>query len=509
MKWPVPGTILLLCILVTGSLAADITFTAGQQDYYFLTGQAVEIPITVTSTYPDETHGIVRFSTDVQLQKTGVVMISTQNRVFSHTVPVGHSFLNLTMAPSQVARDYKVHISFWHAAPSPVNASLPEIYIHIVADPSLMKNIPVPRESTSLQESGEIPSESSVSIVEQTVSTWQQMGSDSTGQQSVAGNQPQGDTETAREQQLRDKERWEQEQREFYGRLFADPLVAAVNASLVSEGFTRQALDTQPAGKDTGTFSMLYRKGADDQVVVQGAMHAGIIPSISESSNADIATDPSLGANTTFLYFSRTLRDHGYSHSGTAINRTLTGAIVNITYVTPEGQRAFVNATIEDNHVIQLAMEEEAGPGGFLWVPITILVMAILTVFGWYVYTKYKRHKIPPMKTSAGQSCLDFDHRDEARQLILDAERASEQHRYTDAYGLASRSLRVFLSHEYGDHEEVTTAEIVSALRSSGRNTADLETILQRCDEIVFARQMPDAAEISTMIRRIREIITA
>ena len=107
------------------------------------------------------------------------------------------------------------------------------------------------------------------------------MGSDSIGQQLPSGSQQQPGTGAAQQQQ--DMSLQEREQETFDTLLAQDPLVAAVNGSLVSEGFTRHALNTQPAGNDTGTFSMLYRRGAEDQVIVQGSMEEGAVPSVLET----------------------------------------------------------------------------------------------------------------------------------------------------------------------------------------------------------------------------------
>jgi len=509
MRWQAPCALLLLCLMFPPALAADITFTAGQQDYYFLTGQPVEIPLAVTSSYLDQMPGTVRFSTDAQLQKTGVVMISTQNRVFAHTVPAGKSFLNLTMAPSQVSRDYKVHVSFYYTTPSTINASLPEFLIHIVADPGLMQNSPASLASTSRPESGEIPAKSSVSAMEQTVSTRQQMGSDSTGQQSIASGQPQPDTQAARQQQQRDKEKREREQSEFDGRLEKDPLFIAVNKTLDADGFTRQTLDTQPAGNETGTFTMVYRKGAEDRVVVQGSMQGGVVPSVRELANIAITADPTLDADTTFQSFAWILAEQKYGHKETTVNRTLTGAIANITYATLEGKKAYVNATIGHDRVIQVTLELETGVTGFPLVPVLILATVILTIFGGYMYWRYERRGLPTPDERASVAPPDFDHRKEAEQLICEAVRAFEGHRDSDAYGLAGRALRVFLSYEYGDQGEVTATEIASLLRRSGRDTGNIEVILLRCDEVVFARQEPDAGDFSSIILQIREIITS
>ncbi len=62
--------LLILCLLVAPSLAADITITSAQKEYYFLTGQPVDIPLTATSSYPDTITGTLQFSIDEQAPKT-------------------------------------------------------------------------------------------------------------------------------------------------------------------------------------------------------------------------------------------------------------------------------------------------------------------------------------------------------------------------------------------------------------------------------------------------------
>jgi len=502
----VPGLIVLLCLtllpVIPAAAAAAITLTAGQQDYYFLTNQPVEIPLAVTSTFPAGMPGTLLFSTDAQLQKTGTVMISTENRVFSRTVPTGESFLNLTMSPSQVSRDYKVHAAFYYTDPTSFNASLPEFYIHIVTDPGLVKNTPSLLTGTSHPESGEIPSASSVSMVEQTVGTREQMGSDSSTGPSLTSGPPQAGSEAEREQQQRDKEQREREQNEFDARLGRDPLVAAVNTSLSSEGFSRDAPDTQPAGNDTGTFSVLYRRGAEDRVVVQGSMVAGVVPSVRELANVPIA-DPALDANATFQSFAQTLAGREYGHIETAVNRTLTGAAANITYATTGGNKAYVNATTENNRVIQVSLEQEAGPG-FPLVLVLPAAAMVLLVLGLYVHRRYGH---PAPAAAAVVSPAVFDHRAEAERILKNAELAFDRQEYAEAYGLAGRALRVFLSHEYGDRGEVTTPEVIVLAHDAGRDTAGIESILGQCSNVAFARAVADAGEFSRVVGRVREII--
>jgi hypothetical protein len=511
VKWPVivAGFLLLLALILPGVTAATITLTAGQQDYYFPAGQRVEIPISVMSTFPGEVPGTVRFSTDTQLQKTGTVMISTENRVFTHAVPAGRSFLNLTLSPSPVSRDYKVHVSFYYSNPLPVNASLPEFYIHIVADPGLVKNIPAPLTATSVPETGEIPSESTVSMVEQAVSVREQMGSDSSKGHSVAGGQSPAGTDAEREQQQRDREERERDQVELDSRLARDPLVVAVNASLAAEGFSRQSMDTQPASNDTGTFSMLYRRGAEDRVIVQGMMATGAVPSVRELANAPITADPALDANATYRSFALRLAGQEYGHRETAVNRTLTGAVANITFAMAGGKKAYVNATTEENFVIQVSLEQEPGPSGFPLVPVLIVAGSALAVSGWYVYRKYRQHKNGTPDARKGSLPAAFNHRAEAERILEEAGLAYARQDYAHAYGLAGRALRVFLSYEYGNNGEVTAEEMITLLHKAGRDTAEIESVLGQCSSVAFARGSPDAREFSLILDHVREIIRA
>lgn len=503
MKWQIPCLILLIVLLLPAVSAADITLTADRQDYYFRTGAPVEIPLAVESSFPAEIPGTVRFSTDAYLQKTGVVMITTENRVFAQTIPGGRSFMNLTIAPSPVPREYKVHISFYYSAPMPVNVSVPELFIHIGADQGGAGNLPAPVSSTSRPESGTIPSSSSVTVAEQTVGTREQMGSDSTGHASPSGGQPQGGTAAGRQQNLQEKAQQEREQSEFDQRLASDPLFLLVNASLAADRFTLAARDTQPASGTSGTFSLLYRRGAGDQVVVQGSMLNGTVLSLHEAANADITADPALSANTSFQSFRRTLAEGGYLHRETNLNRTLAGVEAAILSTGAGGEKAYVNATTSDGTVSRIILEK-GGDGGLF--PLLLLPSLLLAAAGiWLLYRKYRRPIIESRPD--GGSAPTPDPRVNAERILEKAEGAFGREQYAEAYGLAARALRVSLSHGGGDGSEMTSSGILAAIPATGQDTSAIRTILDQCSDVAYAKGRPDAEEFSALVGRIRKII--
>ena len=126
--------------------------------------------------------------------------------------------------------------------------------------------------------------------------------------------------------------------------------------------------------------------------------------------------------------------------------------------------------------------------------------MVIFIISGWYVHRRYTRRGLPVPSVRTGPLPPAFDHRMEAEQLISDAELAFSRHQYADAYGLAGRALRVFLSYEYGDHGEVTTLEIISLLRRSGFDTTTIDAVLGQCSNVVFAKGGTDASEFSFIV---------
>ncbi|MEI8331065.1 MAG: hypothetical protein WCF90_05385 [Methanomicrobiales archaeon] len=168
----------------------------------------------------------------------------------------------------------------------------------------------------------------------------------------------------------------------------------------------------------------------------------------------------------------------------------------------------YLGATTKASQVVKVIMGQETGPVGFVGVTVFFLATVILLVFGWVVYREYAKRKLPTPDARTGSLGQVFDLRNEAELLLNEVVLSSDQHRYTDACGKAGRALIVYLSCELGNRGEVTTPENVLLSGMSVRDTGQIEAMLRRCDDLVFVRQEPEDAELSSMISRIREIIT-
>lgn len=509
------GLVLLIfaAMLVPATLAAGITITSDQTDYYFALGDTAAISLPVSNTYDHDIDGTLQFTTVEQLQNTGSSLTSTKNRVYTTTIPSGNSFINISAGTSTKPESIQIQVAFQYSDPSATQVTLPGITVHFVQDPSQHTQSQGGQQTSTSGAATSAFGSSSVQIVQQSMSVQQQAGRDASQSSSSAlqNNQMSQDTSALKEQLQREAAEKEVAKKAFAEALDADPLVRQANETLVADGYARASVDTNPTSGSDGSFAMTYQNAAGEQVSLNGAMTQGVVPSVTEQSAAALNVTAPLAANTTYQSFVRTLGDKGYSRNTTLMNVTLSGATVNVTYLTDKGTPAFVNATVENGNVTQVSLGlNEKGPD-YLLIAIIAVVIAIAAVCVWLIWRRLKAGKpvLPQAARQVRPVPVPLDYRKEALRLLAEAEAAYSRHEYRDAYGLAGRAARVFLSYDHGDRRELTNAELVSIIAASGRTGSDaIATLLERTSDVEFAKGMPDEEEFAVMATTIRGMVT-
>ena len=212
----------------------------------------------------------------------------------------------------------------------------------------------------------------------------------------------------------------EEFQNEFNEKLAADPLLRQVNETLATDGFFRQSVNANPTSGDNGTFAMTYQNGTGEQVDIQGAMSGGIVPSVVEQSFAAINVTAPLSANATYQSFSNELASTGFQRNQTFMNVSLSGATVNITYLSGEGIPAYVHATINQENVTQVSLGMETATANYFIPGLIAAIIAILAVCAWLIYRRLKAQK-----RWCRRSCVrhvpapePLNHRKEALRLL-------------------------------------------------------------------------------------------
>lgn len=511
MKYPV--LILLLAIsavLVFPAAAAEITFSADLSEYYFPLGATATVPITVTSTFDHDIDGTIQFTTTEQLQNSGTVMYSTKNRVYSDTVSPGTTQIGLDGGTSNVEKSLKVQIVYDYTDITPVQVTMPEIVIHFVSQVPQQTGQQNPVTSTSGPGTGNVPSGSSVQIVQQTVSAQQQAGRDGTLQQALTNSQQAQDTNALKEQLQREAQKAQQDKASFEEALGDDPLLSSVNETLAADGFTRQSLSSNPSSGTSGSFAMEYQNAAGESVSIGGSMENGKVPSVKEQSKAPVNVTAPLASNATYQAMAQQLQNKGFRRNSTALDLSESGATANLTFQDPQGKQAFINATTSNGNVTQISLEtEKEAPFDYLPVLAGIVIGAIALVAAWVLYRKLRNRPVPPRPKAASEDLYEepFDHRDAARKLLAQAEAAYRNGAPAAACGFAGQALRLFLACENGVRRELTNTELVALLLSRGSDTSRVSEVLSSCADVEFARGSLEEGEFSRITAYIRDII--
>ena len=523
MRMYVAGTAVLLfaVLLLPAALAAGVTITANQTDYYFAVGQNAALSLPVTSTYSGAINGSVRVTTIGQLQNAGTVLAITKNSVYPITFPAGNTYLNVSAGTSAKTESVKVRIAYQYTNGAPILVTLPDLNVHFVQNLSLYAGLsgnPVASSSGAGLPGG--LGNSSVQLSPQSVSPQNQSGRDVATSYSPSSplltqdGQMFQDTSVLKAQIAQVAAQQVQTQDRFNANLAADPLFQKVNATLAADGFSREEATTNPTDSGNGTFDLTYQDVAGSHVFIQGAMVSGVVPLITEQSFFSINVTSALGANATYQSLSRDLTAGGFQRNQTLMNVTLTSENVNVTYLSGQDPPAFVKAVVDQGNITQVSLER---PGTGLTAGATGIIAAVLVVLlaGIYLAVRYcKKRNKPPVSLIPGRATPVQeapDYRAEVMCLLSEAEAAFARQEYKTAYSLAGRAARLWFSRVKGERGELTNADLKKILSPKGPGTesAGIMALLDRCSDVAFARGQADAGEFFAMIKMIRSSVSS
>ncbi|WML67615.1 MAG: hypothetical protein METHP_01156 [Methanoregula sp. SKADARSKE-2] len=382
-------------------------------------------------------------------------------------------------------RSFRVHVAYDYRDTERIHISLPEIIVRIVPGPEQLRNTASPLASTSGPGTTDVPVTSSVSVREQAVSLRQHLAAD-TGSQTSLGGRGEMNASSLRDQQGRMQE-------EFTDRLNLDPLFSRVNESLVAQGFALRSLGARPATNTSGTFSAVYQMGTDRQVVLGGSMDAGIVPRMSGRSDAGINTTPALDSSSRLVAYQQELAATGYQLKETTFDATLSVTSVNMSFSNPKGGNAHLNGTDSlGNVTVSMAMAGDTPPIPTMAVAAVAWLISTCLILAWY---SARRKSVVPAAPRGPATTYPVPSAD-ALRLLASAQEAYSRNRYPEAYGLAGRALRLFISARYGAGEEMTVTEVISLFREiSPYDPGPVEEILARCMDVEFARGEPVEGE--------------
>lgn len=499
---PVNALVVILFLIVVFGIpivsAGTITLSTPQSDYYVQTGEEAVIPLTIVSTYDHDVTGTLNLVTIPENSGNtgpGARNTSVQTRAFSAFTD--QRTVSLAAGKSDVPADYLLKVSFSYQDAGERSSTLGGIGIHFV---------------TSLENT----QKNQVSLVSTDTAT-PATGTSSSGSappnnpgaQSMSAklqnNQMPQDTSALRNQVAGETNQSGTEKDELLGYIEADPIMASLNRSLAGAGFVREKTDITPVSNRSGSFLLTYSSGTKS-AVIRGSVNETHIPFAEESSWDLIPLPDALLDNTSYREYGSRVAEKGFMPNQTRINVTPDRQTVDLTYSDSQNRILKVNAEVQNGTVTAFEGDSPDNPLAVAGPVIALTSVLLLSAGIWYL-ARFRQKDMPVTAETAHEPELTVSPGEIARHLLGEAESDAARGNYPEAYRKTGRALRIFLSHEISNGDELTSRELERLIGASTGNTEKIRGILDRCLSVGFAKDTPKPGEFQDMIEYCRILL--
>ncbi|WMW25173.1 hypothetical protein RE474_00195 [Methanolobus sediminis] len=502
-------------MLVPVVSAKDITFMLPQDEYYFLTGDQAYIPLYMNNSYGTDMNGILQ-ATFTQEMNTGSVHVSSSNsKSTSFQVPAGDSATNLGFGTSNDPETLKVSLTFNYDENGTKAVTLGNILIHFVEDESEIQNNSNPIQSSSQDASLSQSTDPFAQQEQQMQQAMQQLAnqqssmqsSTQTSQQAAQNNQMDQDTSALKSQMEQQIQQQEQMKQEFQQNLTSNEDFQEANQQLEDMGYNLTDVSVNPSTNNTGTFTANYEKQNGDTATLQGEMDNGTVTNLQKDTAEERQNlRDILARNKDYQKYLKELQNDGFAETDSTFSRSGNATDLQIQYGNSANETAQINARFINESVDSVELVRDREQNNY---PLYAIGALLILALAYLAYSKYRPKKAEeaPVAVDVAPVKEIFDFRKEAREHVDKAVLLYEEEQIEDAYGTAAQALRLYLSHFYGLKKEVTNAELISHLKVKGKDWKEIETCLELCSLIEFAKHVPEDGEFEKVISTVKKAV--
>ncbi|MEN6611273.1 MAG: hypothetical protein ABFC24_10550 [Methanoregulaceae archaeon] len=489
--------ILLVFLGISAACAGEVTLSTPQSEYYVLAGEEAVIPLTIASTYDHDISGTLKQSTLLVNSGTaGFHAATLQSRAFSAFTET--RTVSLPVVKSDVPADYLLTISFMYQEGGERTSTLGEIGIHFVTS---IENTPG-KQKTLIGTDTANPA-AGISSGGSTAPTENPATTDPSAE--LQNNQMSQDTSALRDQLAGEKNESDNKENDLLEYIRADPIIVSLDHSLTGAGFTPDKTDITPVSNRSGSFLLTYSSGAKT-AAIKGSLVDTRVLFAEESSDASIPLPESLLNNTTYQEYDTRALQKGFIRNQTRINVTPGGETVDITYTDSRNRFIHLKAVLQNGTV---ATVEGENPDDLLasLIPVIALVSVVLISTGIWYLARIRSKDLPLRSKPVPGPEPGKSPREVARHLLDEAESDAARGTWPEAYRKTGRALRIYLSHEISQGNELTSGEVERLIRTYAGNTGKVRWLLDRCRSVGFAKDSPEPGEFDDMIRYTRTLL--
>jgi hypothetical protein len=500
---PVVFTI-LCCILLSGAVTGDITFTLPRTDYYVPLGGSAEIRIFVQNTGDDISGTLTRFENRTAVGPDGLPSSVREKESRLYLVRGGNSGIDISTGTSDVTATSVLGFLYEYSDPEPRAIALDGPVIHFVSEVSSS-----PPQSESLRSRETVP--------QQAGPAGRPGGSGGQGTQetpSGTGKQAPNARSMADDAGSLDafvsavNEQYEQDRESLEQILDADPLYSESHRFLIEKDYRIESKTILPASNDTGTFRCEYLANARSPVEVKGGISGGRVEQLLATGRGRELVPEVLEGNSSFQDYTGLLASEGLECNGTSVSAVPGKKTVAVHYTGISENRALVSAVIVDGMVQSVTLDRQLN-GEASFALKGILITILIVVSGGLLLFR------PRKATDDGPGNIESapvigDERDNSARIAL--EQSMDSYSRGDirqAYEYAGRALRIHISLHYGTGTEITGDEAIRLLPDSTTGSDEARSILGRCTLVAFAGDPGTPEDFLDIVRLIEDLLSS
>jgi HEPN domain-containing protein len=493
--------------------AKDITFSLGQKDYYFKTGEDALISLKSENSYKETINGMLTYTITQSINQGNFQYSSSNTQSKSFSVDKGESDIPLNFGTSDTPMTLSVGLRFSYTKDEAREVILDDIKIHFVSDESQKNN--QQSEVSSSSQKAQAPQQQTYPFIQQGQRMQQMMDQmfgnqqqqPQTAQQRLQNNQLSQDSSALKQQMQNQLQEQQQMKQEFQKQLEKNQELLKEHQELLNKGFNLTNTNFNPLSNNTGSFELSYENQNGEQASLKGDLQDGELNNLEKDTpETRQKIMEQLQNNQQFQKYHKQLQKQGFAQQNAEFSHEQNKTNVQLNYANPNNETATIKAEIINNTVAKIELVNETKKEKKNYWRI-LLVLLLLGVLGYFAYKKFFKKPQSEETIVKNKVEMPFDYGEESLAMLKKAKKLFERKEYKDAYGKAGQALRLYLSYENNLKKEITNDEIIEFLRKNKRAFKDAKDCFDLCSLVEFAKYQANKKDFDKIMSYAKKII--
>lgn len=491
------GILFLFIFLVSLQFvdAQDILFSSEKTEYYFNIGEEAIIPIEINNTYGKQISGILQYAMTQQINQGNVQFSNSNTEAKSLVINEESQKITLDLGTSDNPSDLIMNLNFNYNENGDRTVPLGPIIIHFVSDDS-QKNNQQNKLQSSSQPNTQSQQQDFFSQQEQQMQQRldellaNQQNSLQNQQQRLQNNQLSQDSNALKQQIQKQLQQDEQIKKEFEKKVLSNDDFRNRHQYLLENGYNVTNGSFNPISNDTGSFDIRYNNTNGKWATLQGNMKDGTITDLKQQTQEQ--QEKLLGKlkqNKQFQQFHNQLVTEGFSQNDVNFQSNENETDIRLQYENQKHDNATITANFENDEIKNVTLEDNSSNTYDLILLLISVIVIVSAISIYFVIKKFKKKTFTVINDSSPIPKLkSYEYLTESKKLISQAQQYHDKGEYKEAFGIAGKAIRLFLSYDAGFKRETTSEELIRLIQKHNYPIETIRECLKIIDLVEFAK---------------------